>query len=210
MIDTAADVYGGNEIDRSQTTQFVKLMNGIAVAGGCSVSILAHPSVSGMNTGTGISGSTAWHNKVRARAYMRPVTEVQGEEPSPDTKVIEFMKNNYGKQGDSVSVRWQRGVYVPESKPGSLEQMAKDQEVDFEFLRLLQQFENQERNLSDKEKAAKSYAPRAFSEVNGKKISERQYEKSMQRLFEASKIHIEHYGPPSRGWTKLALGPRPE
>ena len=31
MVDTVADVYGGSEIDRGQTTQFVKLMNRIAL-----------------------------------------------------------------------------------------------------------------------------------------------------------------------------------
>jgi RecA-family ATPase len=35
MIDTVSDVYGGSEIDRGQTTRFVKLMNSIAVAGNC-------------------------------------------------------------------------------------------------------------------------------------------------------------------------------
>jgi RecA-family ATPase len=84
MIDTVADVYGGSEIDRGQTTQFVKLMNGIAVAGNCSVAILAHPSVAGMSTGTGLSGSTAWHNKVRARAYMKAMETERGDEPDPD------------------------------------------------------------------------------------------------------------------------------
>jgi RecA-family ATPase len=112
MVDTVADVYGGSEIDRGQTTQFVKLMNGIAIAGNCSVAILAHPSVAGMNTGTGISGSTAWHNKVRARAYMKAMETERGDEPDPDAKSIQFLKNNYGRQGDTLLVRWQRGVYV--------------------------------------------------------------------------------------------------
>ena len=212
MVDTVADVYGGSEIDRGQTTQFVKLMNGIAVAGSCSVAILAHPSVAGMNTGTGISGSTAWHNKVRARAYMKAMETERGDEPDPDAKSIQFMKNNYGRQGDTLLVRWQRGVYVLESAPNSLERLAEDQKVDFRFLQLLNQFHEQGRNLSDK-KTAHAYAPKEFSEQkdrDGKRISKRHFEDAMQRLFEANKIHIENYGPASRGRARLAPGARPQ
>src|SRR5262249_29696813 len=72
-IDTVADVYGGNEIDRGQVTGFVKMLQGGAMRARCSVSILAHPSVAGMSSGSGLSGSTAWHNKVRRpRLHARP------------------------------------------------------------------------------------------------------------------------------------------
>jgi RecA-family ATPase len=167
MIDTVADVYGGSEIDRGQTTQFVKLMNGIALAGSCSVGILAHPSVAGMSTGSGLSGSTAWHNKVRARSYMKALETEKDEEPDPDAKSIQFMKNNYGRQGDTLQVRWQRGVYVLESAPNSLERLAEDQKVDHRFIDLLGQFNGQDRNVSDKQ-SANAYAPKLFSEQKGK------------------------------------------
>jgi RecA-family ATPase len=167
MIDTVAAVYGGSEIDRGQTTQFVKLMNGIALAGSCSVGILAHPSVAGMSTGSGLSGSTAWHNKVRARSYMKALETEKGEEPDPDAKSIQFMKNNYGRQGDTLQVRWQRGVYVLESAPNSLERLAEDQKVDHRFIDLLGQFNGQDRNVSDKQ-SANAYAPKLFSEQKGK------------------------------------------
>jgi hypothetical protein len=36
-----------------------------------SVVLIAHPSLTGINTGTGISGSTQWHNSVRARFYLK-------------------------------------------------------------------------------------------------------------------------------------------
>jgi RecA-family ATPase len=79
-IDTLTDVYAGNEIDRNQTTQFVKLLQHMAIKARCSVAILAHPSNAGMATGSGLSGSTGWHNKVRSRLYMRSPTTAKGEE----------------------------------------------------------------------------------------------------------------------------------
>jgi RecA-family ATPase len=51
-IDTLTDVYAGDEIDRNQTTQFVKLLQHIAIKARCSVAILAHPSNAGMATGS--------------------------------------------------------------------------------------------------------------------------------------------------------------
>jgi RecA-family ATPase len=212
MIDTVADVYGGSEIDRKQATQFLKLINGVAIAGDCSVAILAHPSVAGMNSGTGLSGSTAWHNKVRARAYMKAIAREDGDEIDPDAKSIQFMKSNYSRQGDTLRVKWQRGVYLLETSPSSFDQMALNGEVDYRFLRLLKQFEEQGRSISHKEKSASTYAPRAFAkiEIDGKKTSQTQYERAMQRMFEANKIHVQKYGPPSRGWERLVVGPKPQ
>jgi hypothetical protein len=44
---------------------------------------------------------------------------------------------------------------------------------------------------------------------DGKKISKSAFEDAMLRLFAAHKIHVESYGPPSRGFTRLALGDSP-
>jgi RecA-family ATPase len=67
-IASSADVFAGSEIDRSQVKQFISLMTGIAIAANGAVALIAHPSLTGINTGTGLSGSTQWHNSVRARA----------------------------------------------------------------------------------------------------------------------------------------------
>jgi RecA-family ATPase len=75
-IDTLTDA--GDEIDRNQTTQFVKLLQHLAIKARCSIAILAHPSNAGMVTGSGLSGSTGWHNKVRSRLYMRSPTTAKG------------------------------------------------------------------------------------------------------------------------------------
>ena len=69
-IDTAADVFAGNEIDRAQVRQFINLLRRLAIVSNGSVLLLTHPSLTGINTGTGLSGSTAWHNSVRSRMYM--------------------------------------------------------------------------------------------------------------------------------------------
>src|SRR6185436_8386954 len=70
VIDNVADVFGGSEIDRSQVRQFVALMRQIAIASNGYVIMSSHPSLAGIASKTRLSGSTQWHNSVRARAYM--------------------------------------------------------------------------------------------------------------------------------------------
>src|SRR5262249_29216038 len=67
-LDTSADIFGGNEISRTQVRQFIGLLRKMAIASNSAVLIAVHPSLTGINTGTGLSGSTAWHNSVRSRA----------------------------------------------------------------------------------------------------------------------------------------------
>jgi len=103
-LDTGADVFAGNENDRSQVRQFVN----------------THPSLTGISTGTGLSGSTGWHNSVRARAYLHSATTAKGEEPDPELRELTFMKNQYGPKDDRVLLRWKNGLFVPEPRTGCL------------------------------------------------------------------------------------------
>ena len=85
VIDNVADVFGGNEIDRSQVRQFVGLMRRLARAANGYVIMSSHPSVAGIASKSGLSGSTQWHNSVRARAYLRGPSDKEnnGDAPTP-------------------------------------------------------------------------------------------------------------------------------
>ena len=67
ILDALADVFGGEENARSQARQFVGLVRGLAIDHDLAVVLIAHPSLTGMSTGSGSSGSTAWNNSVRSR-----------------------------------------------------------------------------------------------------------------------------------------------
>jgi RecA-family ATPase len=210
VIDTSADVYAGNENDRMQVRQFVGLLRRLAIEGNCSVLLCSHPSLTGINTGTGLSGSTGWHNSVRARMVFRTATTGQGEEPDPELRELVFMKNNYGPIGTRVLLRWKNGVFVPEPAVGSLERAAVERRAEEVFLTILNRFSGQGRNVSDKVGA--SYAPALFakeSEAQTKKLGKETLASAMARLFSACKIHMERYGYPSRGTFRIAAGPKP-
>src|SRR6185503_13926162 len=93
VLDTSADVFAGNENDRMQVRQFIGLLRRLAIDGNCAVILCSHPSLTGINTGSGLSGSTGWHNSVRARMVFRAATTEAGEEPDPTLRELVFMKN---------------------------------------------------------------------------------------------------------------------
>jgi RecA-family ATPase len=207
VLDNSADVFGGSENDRTQVRQFIGTLRNLAIAAGAGLLLTSHPSLTGISTGSGISGSTAWHASVRSRLYMKRAITERDEEPDPNLRVIEVMKSNYGPVGETITVRWKDGIFLPEPAPGSLEKMATEQAADDLFLRLLSRFSTQGRNVSDKP-TANSYAPAAFAkekEAHDASMKKADLEAAMRRLFTAGKIQVETYGQPSRGWTRLAI-----
>jgi 5S rRNA maturation endonuclease (ribonuclease M5) len=205
LLDNSADVFGGNENDRAQVRQFIGLLRGLAIASGAAMLLTSHPSLTGMSSGSGLSGSTAWNASVRSRLYLKRAATEKDEEPDPDLRVVEVMKANYGPAGETITVRWKDGLFLPVPAPGSLERMAREQRVDDLFLRLLDRWNEQGRPVSDKVNA-NSYAPARFAEepeAKADRIGKRELADSMGRLFRAHKIHNATYGKPSRGWTRL-------
>jgi RecA-family ATPase len=197
-LDTSADIFAGAENDRAQVRQFIGLLRGLSIIGNSAVIVCAHPSLTGISTGTGLSGSTAWHNSVRARAYMHVVKASDGIEPDKTLRQLEFMKSNYSALGDMITLRWKNGVYVPEAKPGSLEQIAADAKAEGVFLTLLAKIDGQGRAVSHKP-TSPYYAPTVFAvDQEAKGVTKRQFAAAMQRLFDDNKIKVENYGKPSR------------
>jgi hypothetical protein len=113
VLDTAADLFGGNENVRNQVRQFIANACGrIAREIEGAVFLCAHPSLSGMASGSGSSGSTAWNNTVRSRLYLAQPKAEDGEEVDPDIRVLTRKKSNYARAGETLTVRWTDGVLV--------------------------------------------------------------------------------------------------
>jgi RecA-family ATPase len=209
-LDTSADVFGGNEIDRTQVRQFVGLMRGLAIAGNSCVLICAHPSLTGINSGTGLSGSTAWHNSVRARAYL--TSEAAEDGTDTGLRQLDFKKNNYGPISASVTLQWKAvgkaGVYLPVGSGSTLDKAAADSRAEHLFLDLLRRYNGQERFVSHK--PGPSYAPALFAKEDAaQKLAAKDGARrnaladAMNRLFAARKIKVENYGKPSRPYNKI-------
>jgi RecA-family ATPase len=112
-IAATANVFAGNESDRSQVQQFVNMTTRLAMLANGALVLISHPSLTGIATGTGLSGSTQWHNAVRARFFLKTPKAEDGEPPAHDLREIEFKKNQYGAMPESIPLRWQSGMFLP-------------------------------------------------------------------------------------------------
>lgn len=200
VFDTLADMFPGNENDRTQARQFVGMLRGLALRHRCAVVMLAHPSLTGLNSGSGSSGSTGWNNSVRSRLYLdRDRKGPDGEPEDPDVRVLSVKKSNYGSIGDKVQVRWSHGVFIAdgEKRMDRLSKVVAQNQADEMFLALLDQVTAQGRTVSDA--TGRSYAPAVFAEQpdNGK-ITGDGFRQAMNRLFAANRIRVEMEGSPSR------------
>jgi RecA-family ATPase len=197
-IASAANIFAGNEVDRSQVQQAVSLLTGLAKVANGGLTLIAHPSLTGVNTGTGISGSTQWHNGPRARLYTRSIEkQEEGEQPIGDVREIVFKKNQYGEIAASVRVQYRNGVFVPVTNASPLERAVAEASVDKAFLTCLDAATEQ--GIDVHVTPGKGYAPSHFAQMtqangHGSKV----FEKAMQRLLDAKKIRNADYGPPSK------------
>ena len=204
-IASSANVFGGNENDRPQVQQFIGLLTRIAALAHGGVSLIAHPSLTGISTDSGISGSTQWHNAVRARCYLKGIRPENGQSPDGDLREIIFKKNNYGPISASLVLRWQNGLYLPVSGAGSLDKAAQEIAAQDVFLVLLRRFTRENRNVS--EKSGNRYAPALFArEDEARKVclSSNNLEAAMRSLFKSGRIWNESHGVPSRPHHRLA------
>lgn len=203
VLDTLADLFPGNENDRAQARHFIGLLRGLAIRHDCAVILLAHPSLSGLNSGSGTSGSTGWNNSVRSRLYLERVAQ-DGYEPNPDARVLSTKKANYGRTGGEISLTWRNGVFMADPVETGLDRMAKGAKAERVFLKLLREFSAQGRRVNAN--GGPTYAPSVFagcSDAEG--VTKQAFKAAMDTLFRSGKIENATIGPPSRQVTCLRL-----
>jgi RecA-family ATPase len=196
VIDPSADVFGGDEVNRAQVRKFVSMLRAMAMHIDCAVLLLSHPSLTGLNSGTGTSGSTAWNNSVRSRLYL----EVPNE--SPDARILKVVKANYGKTGEAIAIRWNDGVYDLDTGPDPALAKVLNKSADDVFMAVFAKLTDQGQALGPN--VGPSYAPKKISgHPDAKGYSKGDLAGAMQRLLDAGRLRIEITGPPSRRYTQL-------
>lgn len=196
VIDPSADVFGGDEINRAQVRKFVSMLRALAMEIDCAVLLLSHPSLSGLNSGTGTSGSTAWNNSVRSRLYL----EIPNE--SPDARVLKVVKANYGKTGEAIAIRWNDGVYDLDKGPDPVLAKVLNKSADDVFMAVFSKLTDQGQALGPN--VGPSYAPKKISgHPDAKGYTKIDLAGAMQRLLDGGRLRIEVTGPPSRRYTQL-------
>jgi RecA-family ATPase len=207
---SSANMYAGSELDRSQVMQFIGLLTQIAMVAHGGLILIAHPSLTGIQTETGLSGSTQWHNSTRARMYLKGA-KLPGEQDQQASKVHElaFLKNQYGPPVESIYVQWQNGLYLPinSANVNAVERAARAREV---FLILLKRFNSQNRNASAN--GGPTYAPTLFAEEQEARkaaVSKDDLAEAMRVLLATNQIVNETYGRADRPSSRLIINPTP-
>ena len=153
------------------------------------VLLTAHPSLDGLRTGSGTSGSTAWHNAVRSRLYLTRPTD----EDTRDRRILTRKKANYATIGDTISLTWRDGVFVADEKTGILGSIGR-RKAETVFLDLLERLTVEERWVSDNSHAG-NYAPRLFADRPEREgFNKADFKRAMEGLFSQDRIKIEEYG----------------
>ncbi|UFW82854.1 AAA family ATPase [Bradyrhizobium barranii] len=195
VLDTLADVFGGNEVVRAQARRFVAMLRKLCLSYDCTIVVLAHPSLSGMDKGT--SGSTGWNNSVRSRLFFARVLDTDGTEPDEDARVLRVGKLNYGRVGTEIPMRWKSGAFVAEGGdigPDPLTQRWKAERV---FLELLDRANKHHEHVSSKKGA--NYAPAIFArEALKQGVKKRDLVDVMNHMLDSGKIENTPHGSPSR------------
>jgi RecA-family ATPase len=196
ILDTLTDVFGGSEIDRGQARRFVQ--EGPAYVAreiDGSVVCCAHPSLTGINSGTGLSGSTGWDGAFRSRLYMSPLKEDDGAEaPDPDERTLTRVKANWAKIGETIEMRWREGVFIADRPPGGIIGSIERRTTERVFLDLLATTTQENQPVSSNARAG-NYAPRLFAKRPGReRFGFKDFEAAMQRLFAQEAITNVPYG----------------
>ncbi len=110
MLDGISDTYGGLENARAEVRAFIASVLALIDPIIGALLLIGHVdkvSAGAGSTGAGYSGSTAWHNSVRARWYLYPESRSDGEttERTGDL-ILEQQKSNLGRAGRRIRLTW--------------------------------------------------------------------------------------------------------
>jgi RecA-family ATPase len=198
VIDSVAAVFDGEAIARRQVRAFLAMLRKIARQHDVAILLLDHPSVRGMADGTGTANSVDWRNSVRSMIHLS-----DPEKDDPDSRELEVKKNNRGRIGEKVKLRWNGLTFVTESAAAaSPYRAAAERDVDELFLKLLDKHTAQGRPVRPNRGA--SYAPSEFAEdSDAGGVTSKAFAAAMDRLYKAGKIIT---GKNSRGSKHIERG----
>jgi hypothetical protein len=199
ILDTAADLFGGNENDRGQVRQFIGALSRLAMAIKGAVVLNAHPSRSGMAAGGSMdSGSTGWSNSARSRLSLERL-KAEGDEPvDTDVRILTKRKANRSSIGEFIKLRWHDGVIASARGDTGITATAERAGADATFLSLLGRCADQGVFVSHSKNAG-NFAPKIFGKRPDRGgFTSRDFEAAMHRLITEKVIQVEVYRAPNR------------
>ena len=171
VIDSLHDVFFGNENNRIHARQFINMLRDLAVGFDGAIVLTAHPSLTGLSSGSGLSGSTAWNNAVRSRLYLERPDDKEGNGDDRE-RILKRKKANYAGAGEDLTLKWSDGVLVREQGPGSFEASARTRRLDKLMFERVEKSWANNYPLSAEPCTGDRYLPRALSRKSEFKVGE--------------------------------------
>lgn len=201
VLDTIAQIFAGNENNRTQVTAFLATCAGrLAADLNAAVVLCGHPSSSGMRDGAGFSGSTGWNASLRSRLYLSRSDLDEGSIPQDNRRMLSKRKSNYSSAGDTVDVEWRDGCILPLDQPFGVFAHIEQHNVEQAFVAGLKELAKQGRHCSDAANAA-NFAPKMIRTLpQYRKHRQGDLRDAMTRLFNAGRLvmDVKHSGGKTR------------
>jgi len=210
FLDSIARVFGGNENDRHQVTQFVSgYLAGACAPTGAGLCLLGHPGRSG---GSEYSGSSAWEASVRSRLYLG--RQLPGKEDDQDdllghlalddgARYLARRKANYSPL-DIRRLSLIGGVLVPERRPERTGRPSGEfaEDIVLRAVRKLAEI-NVHGNASS---SSPEYLPKLAKQYGMlEELSDKQFAAHMRQLILAKRLEKRPVGQYANRTPKLAL-----
>lgn len=200
ILDASADFCDIDEINRVQVRHTIAILRKIALHLKCGVMLLSHPSVDGMKTKRGYSGSTHWNNSVRSRLYLSTPETDDGEDDDTNNRIIEVPKRNKSAPIKPMHLKFSDGRFVIREN----HEVSKDERIAMArnaFMELL--LEHNKINYPVSHMPGRNYAPTAFcSHPKNPGVTAGEFRIAMLQLLSdypsQPRIQAVEYGPPSR------------
>lgn len=195
-VDNKGLVITGNESDRTFIASSMRACQLLAGKHACAFGMLAHPSNTGMNSGTGASGSTAAFAGVRSVINM---TKPDGEDADPDARMLDNNKTNYAKTGTQVNIKWQLDHYIcTDIQRRAGDEIGKMDKAERVFLKLLRWHIAHGLEVSPN-KNSPTFAALLFEAHKEREgLNRKWFKMAMDNLLNRRLIEVAERGPPSK------------
>lgn len=205
IVDPVADMFGGDENVRHHARGFIQMLARLARDIDGAVLLCAHPSAAGLATGSGISGSTAWHNSVRSRLYLRRPEGQEDGQLDDGGRVLKTAKANYASADSVIDLEWRDGVFVPPEEPTGTFAGIANRTTERRVLEGLQRLAERGVRPSPNRQAGNSATKEVMNVACCRGLKRHEVEKAIDALFETGLITVEEDGPPSRRRARIVL-----
>jgi RecA-family ATPase len=191
VLDTLADVFGGDQNSAGQVRQFVQFWLGRLARTVGGVLVCAHPSRAGQNNGSGESGSVQWDAAFRSRLYLADPKKEDDARIDLFARVLTRKKANYAARDEAIDLSWHDGVFRRDTD------FDKDRpSAEIVFLELLDKMTAEDRPVSEASRAS-NYAPKMFEQQPApvrRGYRKADFVRAMNALFTMKEIVQGEYG----------------